>query len=151
MAVSAGYAYTLALDMWGNVWAWGASPVANGGFVTKVDFSKSYDEDYYYGNAIPSTPAAGDEGENVIIVDISAGKDHAWRWTPTARCGLGATMALASWVLTRPATRTPTATTLTSGAGASTIPPLFPPTTCGGLITDGIKALPVCERTCSIT
>ena len=89
VAVSAGYAYTLALDMWGNVWAWGASPVANGGFVTKVDFSKSYDEDYYYGNAIPSTPAAGDEGENVIIVDISAGKDHAvaldsngtlWAW-----------------------------------------------------------------------
>ena len=86
VSVSAGQTYTLALDMWGNVWAWGtaANVVPEGAVTPKlVDFSKSYDEDNNY--ATPST--ADDDG--VVIVAISAGYDHAvaldsngtvWSW-----------------------------------------------------------------------
>ncbi|MCM1440012.1 MAG: hypothetical protein NC131_12545, partial [Roseburia sp.] len=92
VALSANQNYTLALDMWGNVWAWGTrSNVVPGGSAStpkRVSFANSYNEDNGY-----STPDTREynvnEDDDVVIVAISAGYDHAvaldsmgevWAW-----------------------------------------------------------------------
>ncbi|MCM1297591.1 MAG: hypothetical protein NC311_18795, partial [Muribaculaceae bacterium] len=97
VSVSAGQNYTLALDMWGNVWAWGTQAnvvptVTNGDYTPKlIDFSNShYDDDHSYVTAAvdgESDPVSN--GRDVVIVAIDAGYDHAvaldsngevWAW-----------------------------------------------------------------------
>ncbi|MDE6107319.1 MAG: hypothetical protein K2F83_01420, partial [Oscillospiraceae bacterium] len=94
VSVSAGQNYTLALDMWGNVWAWGTRnnlvPGNNATTAKRVSFANSYNEDNgYYTPDTKEYNTDPNHIDDVVIVAISAGYDHAvaldstgevWAW-----------------------------------------------------------------------